>query len=72
MANYEDADMRPEYDFTGAERGRYKDRFPPGSIAIIDHDLLESFPDSRTVNEALRAHLEYKRLKDLQESPPQT
>jgi hypothetical protein len=72
----EDSEMRSEYDFTGAVRGRYKQfkgqghtviihkkdgtiteqHFPPreGTITLAP-DVMKYFPDSDSVNEALRA-----------------
>jgi hypothetical protein len=49
------AEMRAEYDFSGGERGKYAKRFAEGTnIIILDPDVAELFPDSKTVNEALR------------------
>lgn len=51
-------DLRPEYDealFQGAERGKYAERFQAGTNIVRLHaDVAESFPDERSVNEALR------------------
>lgn len=48
--------MRPEYDFSAAVRGVTAVRYAKGAnIAVIDPDVLDVFPDSSTVNEALRA-----------------
>ena len=50
-----DDDMREEYDFTEAEVGKYADRFREGTnLVAIEPDLIDVFPDSRSVNEALR------------------
>jgi len=50
------AEMRAEYDFSGGERGKYAKQFAEGTnIIILDPDVAEIFPDSKTVNEALRA-----------------
>ena len=50
------AEMRAEYDFSGGERGKYAKRFAEGTnIIILDPDVAELFPDSKTVNEVLRA-----------------
>ena len=47
--------MRPEYDFRGGVRGKYAARFAEGTnLARIDPDLAERFPDSESVNRALR------------------
>lgn len=48
--------MRPEYDFSGAVRGVTAARYRAGAnIAVIDPGVLDVFPDSAAVNEALRA-----------------
>ena len=50
------AEMRAEYDFSGGERGKYAKQFAEGTnIIILDPDVAELFPDSKAVNEALRA-----------------
>ena len=48
--------MRAEYDFRGAKRGVTAKRYAEGSnVVLIDADLVDVFPDSASVNEALRA-----------------
>jgi hypothetical protein len=43
-------------DFTKAVRGKYFDRVQQGTnLVLIEPDLLDSFPDSESVNEALRS-----------------
>ena len=51
-----DADtMRPEYDFSNAERGVTAARYAQGTnVVLLDPDVAQLFPDSRAVNEALR------------------
>ncbi|NBC47436.1 MAG: hypothetical protein GVY22_05470 [Gammaproteobacteria bacterium] len=61
-ANDQKDDLRPEYrreDFpAGFERGKYATSMAEGSnIVRIDPDLIQAFPDSTAVNEALRALL---------------
>lgn len=47
--------LRPEYDFTGAARGATVDRYRKGkNVFVIDPDVLDVFPDSASINEALR------------------
>jgi len=42
-------------DYSKAVRGKYFDRMQQGTnIALIAPDLLDTFPDSESVNEALR------------------
>jgi len=58
---YENDDLRPEYpaELTRSGiRGKYAQRFKEGSnIVVIDPDLSDAFPNSDTVNEALRDYL---------------
>jgi hypothetical protein len=50
-----DDEMRPEYDFTGAVRGKYYKRYTAGTnIVLLDADVSQAFPNSTAVNEALR------------------
>jgi len=50
-----DSDMREEYDFSGAARGKYAERFAQGSnVVVLDPDVAEVFSDAAAVNEALR------------------
>ena len=53
----EDRDtMRPEYDFSGAVRGVTARRYAQGTnVVVVAPELLDVFPDSRSVDEALRA-----------------
>jgi hypothetical protein len=48
-------EMRDEYDFRGGVRGKYFERYQQGTnVVVIAPDLVEDFPDSDSVNEALR------------------
>jgi len=48
--------MRAEYDFSGGVRGKYVDRYRRGTnVVLLDPELADAFPDSKSVNEALRA-----------------
>jgi len=48
-------EMRPEYDFAGGVRGKYVDRYRRGTnVVLLDPALAEAFPDSKSVNDALR------------------
>ncbi|MSO22807.1 MAG: hypothetical protein EXQ58_06040 [Acidobacteria bacterium] len=48
--------MRPEYDFSKACSNRYAKRYPEGaSLVVIDPALRKHFPDSASVNAALRS-----------------
>jgi hypothetical protein len=49
-------EMRAEYDFSGGVRGKYVDRYRRGTnVVLVDPELAEAFPDSKSVNDALRA-----------------
>lgn len=48
--------MRPEYDFSKGVRGVTAARYREGTnIIVLDPSLMDVFPDSEAVNEALRA-----------------
>ena len=48
--------MRPEYNFSGAVRGVTARRYAQGAnVVVISPDLLDVFPDGKSVDEALRA-----------------
>jgi len=47
--------MLPQYDFSSAARGKYTDRFPEDVVMVVlAPDVAKVFPDSESVNEALR------------------
>jgi hypothetical protein len=47
--------MLPEYDFSGGVRGKYVDRYQQGTnLVLLEPDIAEAFPDSASVNRALR------------------
>jgi hypothetical protein len=65
----DDDDMLPEYDFKGGVRGKYaRDYGRNRNLRILDPDLLKIFPDSDSVNEALRAFLQKKAATPLKRS----
>jgi hypothetical protein len=48
-------EMREEYDFSHGIRGKYVDRLRSGTnVVLLEPDIAEAFPDSESVNEALR------------------
>jgi hypothetical protein len=56
MKKNSDPDMLDEYDFTGGVRGKYAERYAQGTnIVVLDPDVAEVFPNSESVNQALRA-----------------
>lgn len=49
-------EMRKEYDFSRGVRGKYARRFASGSrVIVLDPDVARVFPDSKSVNQVLRA-----------------
>ncbi len=58
-------ELRSEYrreDFGVMVRGKYAERAREASnLVVLDPDVAEAFPDSRTVNEALRRLLKLAR-----------
>jgi hypothetical protein len=50
-----DDELREEYDFRAATRGRHRRRLEAEGIVIrLDPDVAERFPTSEAVNQALR------------------
>jgi hypothetical protein len=48
--------MRKEYDFSRAVVGKYARRYAAGTnMVLLDPDVAGFFPDSKSVNEALRS-----------------
>lgn len=48
--------VRAEYDFRGAVRGKYFERFRRGSnLVLLEPDVFAAFPTSEAVNQALRS-----------------
>ena len=48
-------DMRPEYNFSGARRGRHAKAYADGTnVVLLDPDVAAHFSDSAQVNDALR------------------
>ena len=51
----EQPEMRDEYDFSSGQRGKYAKRYAEGTnLVLIDPNLRDVFPDSASVNKALR------------------
>jgi len=54
--------MLNEYDFSKGVRGKYAKRYAEGSnIVVLSPDVAEAFPDSESVNDALRVLLKIAR-----------
>ena len=48
--------MRNEYDFRDAVVGKYARRYAEGTnMVLLDPDVADVFPDSKSVNDALRS-----------------
>ncbi len=62
----QDNEMRPEYDFnfSTVERGRYAQRLKTegSNLVLVEPDLAKTFPDSASVNAALRSVVEFAKL----------
>jgi len=66
-------EILPEYDaelLRHGVRGKYVQRFREGTnVIVLDPDVAVAFPDSQTVNAALRALLEIARRQAHSKSP---
>jgi hypothetical protein len=52
-------ELRPEYDFSGGVRGKHHAAYKSGTnVVLLDSDVAKAFPDSSSVNRALRLLLE--------------
>ena len=59
-----DPDMLDEYDFSKGVRGKYAKRYAQGTnVVILSPDVAKVFPDSQSVNEALRTLMKITRQK---------
>ena len=61
------AEMRAEYefDYSKAVRGKYYKRLlkEGSNVVVLDRDVAKAFPDSASVNKALRLVLRSKRTR---------
>ena len=54
--------MCEEYDFSDGTRGQYARRYAEGTnVVVLDPDIAELFPDSESVNDALRSLVDLAR-----------
>ena len=54
--------MLDEYDFNKGVRGRYAKRYAEGTnVVLLEPDMAAVFPDSKSVNEALRVLVQIAR-----------
>ncbi len=60
-------DLRPEYDFSklkGLTRGKYYHRYLKGSqYVLIEPEVVNAFPNSAAINQALRLFIEMSKVK---------
>lgn len=62
-AEYDD-DLLPEYDFSGAVRGKYYPRYRQGTnVVLLDPDIAAVFRNSAIVNDTLRLLVSLARAK---------
>lgn len=55
-------EILPEYSLRGGVRGKYAARYAEGTnVVLLDPDVAEIFPDSESVNQALREVAEQRR-----------
>jgi hypothetical protein len=70
------AQMRAEYDldYSKAERGKYYKRLlkEGSNVVVLDRDVAKQFPDSASVNTALRSVLKSKRPRRSPTRPMRT
>jgi hypothetical protein len=60
-------DLRPEYDLRellkNGVQGKYADRFQEGTnLVLLDSDVMDTFPNDKAVNEALRLVIKLTKL----------
>jgi hypothetical protein len=57
-----DSDMLDDYDFRKGVRGKYAKRYAEGTnVVVLAPDVAAVFPDSESVNEALRVLVQIAR-----------
>ena len=60
-------DLRPEYefDYSKAVRGKYYNRLlkEGSNVVVLERDVAKAFPNSASVNQALRSILKSRRTK---------
>jgi hypothetical protein len=63
--------MRAEYDFSAGVRGVHHEAYRAGTnVVFLEPDLIEAFPDSASVNQALRLLVRLSRSKAMTRSRP--
>jgi hypothetical protein len=63
--NQKEIEMLDQYDFSKGVRGKYAKRYAEGNnIVLLSPDVAKFFPDSQSVNKALRLLIEIAGRKD--------
>lgn len=63
--------MRPEYDFSSGIRGKHYEAYKAGTnVVFLEPDLVDAFPDSASVNQALRLLVRLSRSEALSRGRP--
>ena len=68
-------EMRPEYDFSSAKavRGKHFRAYQAGTnVVLLEPDLTKAFPDSASVNQALRLLVRLSKSKVISQRRPNT
>jgi hypothetical protein len=59
MKESKDDEMLKEYDFSKGVRGKYAEAYEEGgNIVVLEPEVLKEFPDSKSVDEALKHLIE--------------
>ena len=59
-------ELRPEYDFSEGVRGKHYEAYRAGTnVVFLEPDIAEAFPDSASVNNALRLLVKLSKTKGL-------
>lgn len=62
--NHRGASLLREYDFSKGVRGKYAERYAEGTnIVVLAPDVAKVFPDSDSVNDALRVLIKIAQQK---------
>ncbi len=68
-----DDEMRPEYDFRGGMRGKRYERYQRGTNLVrLEPDVAAVYPDTDSVNEALRLLMRVARRQEGPSAPSRT
>ena len=64
-------EMRPEYDFSQGVRGKHYKAYQAGTnVVFLEPDIAAVFPDSASVNQALRLLVRLSKTKAIPGSRP--